>query len=195
LLIPESLLPIGARLVTADSLRGAAAGVVAPDGTFDLKNVAPGRYQLLLGSPDAAWSPVSAVFGDRDVLDSLVEIAPGTTTGTLVVTFSDKTTRLSGKLETATGGAVSDVFVLAFAADPGLWGPYSRRVKAVRPSSDGTYAITGLPAGDYLLAAVTDVDQEDWQNPSFLEQLVPASVKLSLVAGVPLVQSLRVGGR
>lgn len=196
ILVPESMLPISARgFSPGDSLRAIAAGVVQPDGTFDLKNVAPGRYQLLLWSSDPVWSPVSAVCGDRDVLDGLVDIAPGTTTGTLVATYTDKATRLSGKLQSPTGAAVSDVFVLAFAADATLRGPYSRRVKAVRPSTDGSYAITGLPAGDYLLAAVTDVDPEDWQNPSFLEQLEPASIKLSLVSGGALTQDLRIGGR
>ena len=42
------------------------------------------------------------------------------------------------------------------------WGPNSRRVKAVRPSVDGHYAIADLPPGDYLVAAVADVDPGEW---------------------------------
>ena len=54
--------------------------------------------------------------------------------------------------------------------------------------------IQGLPAGDYHLAAITDADPEDWQNPAFLEQLISASVRIRLIGGQPLVQGLRIGG-
>jgi hypothetical protein len=85
------------------------------------------------------------------------------------------------------------VFVVAFAADRQLWGPFTRRVKAVRPTVDGTFSFQGLPAGDYRVAAVTDADPEDWQNPEFLQQLMPASLPIRLVGGQPVVQALRVG--
>jgi hypothetical protein len=36
----------------------------------------------------------------------------------------------------------------------------------VRPASDGTYRIQGLPAGEYYVGAVTTLDLEDLYDPS-----------------------------
>ena len=44
----------------------------------------------------------------------------------------------------------------------------------------------------YLIAAVEDADPDDWHDAAFLEQLVPASVKVTLVGGQKAVQSLRI---
>ncbi|HEX5069475.1 MAG TPA: carboxypeptidase regulatory-like domain-containing protein [Vicinamibacterales bacterium] len=196
-LIPEIQLPVttGAGLVR--SLQIPAAGRTRPDGTFEFGGVAPGKYWLMTsgaGVPMDAWQLRSAVIGGRDVLDGLVEVPAGSGPLELVMTYDDKPARLSGRLETASGAPASDVFVLAFAADRNLRGPYSRRIKAVRPGEDGSFGIGGLPAGDYLLAALTDADPEDWQNPEFLRQLEASCVKVSLIPGTPVVQNLRIGG-
>jgi hypothetical protein len=187
-LLPESLLPIvPGRAIASNSLRLPAPATAKPDGTFEFSGVAPGRYQLLVGTSGvdlSRWQVRSATIGERDVLDDLIDIVASPVS--VVVTFDDRPTRLSGRLETATGAPASDVFVIAFSADRGLWGPYTRRVKAVRPAVDGTFAMQGLPAGDYLLAAITDADPEDWQDPVFLEQLVPAAIRIQLVGGKPL---------
>ena len=194
-LIPESLLPLASgRGYAADSLRVPAPAVGRPDGTFEFISVAPGRYQVWIGATGvdvSAWQLKSAMAQSVDVLDGLIEITPGSAPG-LVVTYDDRPTRLSGKLETSGGAPAADLFVLAFSADRSTWGPYTRRVKAVRPGVDGVFSFQGLPEGDYLLAAITDADPEDWQTQAFLEQLVPVSVRIRLIAGQPVVQGLRI---
>ena len=70
----------------------------------------------------------------------------------------------------------------------------SPAVQAVRPGVDGKYAIKDLPAGEYLLAAVTDIDQNEWQDPAFLERLQPASIKVTIADGEKKTLDLRVGG-
>jgi hypothetical protein len=195
-LVPDSLLPLApGRGFSASSLRQPAPAVTRSDGTFEFGGVAPGRYQVLVGAAaiDLTRGQLkSATFGNRDVLDGLIEIVPGSSPS-LMITYDDRPTSLSGRLETASGAPASDVFVIAFATDRELWGPYTRRVKAVRPGVDGSFAIQGLPAGDYLLAAIADGDPDDWQNPAFLEQLIPASVRIRLIGGQPVVQGLRIG--
>jgi hypothetical protein len=111
-----------------------------------------------------------------------------------VLTMSDRHTELSGRLQTPTGQPASDVFVIAFSADRRMWGAGARRVRAVRPAVDGVFSIADLPPGDYLLGAVTDVDADEWQRPAFLEQLAPASIKITLGEGEKRVQDLRLGG-
>jgi hypothetical protein len=46
-----------------------------------------------------------------------------------------------------------------------------------RPGTDGRISFADLPAGDYLLAALTDVEPNEWQKPDVLAELAPAGVR------------------
>jgi len=171
-----------------------APATAGADGTFTLVSVPPGRFRLQVGGPAvdrSPWWPLSAVLGDRDLLDADFDLA-GSGTSTLVITFTDQRSGIEGTLTTASREPVSDVFVIAFPAEAGQRAPYSRRIKAVRPSLSGAFALTDLPPGEYLLAAVTDVDQGDWDEPGFLDQLVPSAVKATLARGQLVKQDLQV---
>jgi hypothetical protein len=65
-------------------------------------------------------------------------------------------------------------------------------VRATRPSTQGTFSFADLPAGDYLLAVVTDLDPRTWRQSDFLEQIASAGVKVSLAEGQTKTQDLRV---
>jgi hypothetical protein len=172
-------------------------GTVRADGTFELTNVVPGRYVLGISGPaleGTEWWAKSATLGGRDLLDDRIEITSDMNLSGVEVTFTDRRSELSGTLQTTAGEAASDVFVIAYPSDRKLWGPNSRRVQAVRPGVDGKYVIKDLPAGEYLLAAVTDVDQDEWRDPSFLERLQPASVKVTIAEGEKKTLHLRIGG-
>lgn len=169
---------------------------VRSDGTFEVPSVAPGTYRLVISGAaidGSGWWARSAITGDRDLLDRDIDIGSGLATMTVQVVFSDRRSELSGMLQAASGEAASDVFVIAFAADRRYWGPGSRRVQAVRPGVDGRFLMKDLPAGEYLLAAVADIDQDQWTDPTFLEQLISAAVKVSIAPGEKRVQDLRIG--
>jgi hypothetical protein len=72
--------------------------------------------------------------------------------------------------------------------------PQSRRLRSVRPSTDGQFRLDGLPAGEYYLAALTDADSDDWQSPAFLAQATVAAIKVTLGDGERKTQDLRIGG-
>jgi hypothetical protein len=211
---PDDLTTIRIGL-TQPNLPGASAGVtmingvptggvappptvtVAADGTFTLRGILPGTYTLTATIPAAGsgsgWWPKSAVIADRDVLDSGVEFGVDSQdVAGAVLTFSDKRSELSGTLQAASGQPASDYYVVVFSADRAHWGPGSRRVKSTRPSSDGTWSVRDLPAGEYLIAALTDVEPGEWQQPPFLAALLPASVKVRVDDGAHLRQDLRI---
>jgi hypothetical protein len=81
---------------------------------------------------------------------------------------------------------------VAFPAARSAWYPRSPRLQAVRPSTNGAYSFRGLPPGDYLIAALTDVEPDEWHDASFLEQLVASAVKVTLAEGERKVQDLRI---
>jgi hypothetical protein len=64
----------------------------------------------------------------------------------------------------------------------------------VRPGADGKYTLPPVPAGVYQIAAVTDVEQMEWFNPAFLEQIKPSSLTLTLGEREKKVQDLKISG-
>jgi hypothetical protein len=111
------------------------------------------------------------------------------------VGFGDTSTDLKGRLQSAFGQPTADYTVIIFPADQRYWVPLARRMRSTRPSTDGAFAFNGLPAGEYRLAAVTDVDAGAWYDPALLQELLPASVSVRLIDGQPVVQDLRVSGQ
>jgi hypothetical protein len=174
-----------------------APAAVRADGTFELQNVMPDSYRVFVngaGVNGTAWWLRSAMVDGRDALDHLLDVRAADAITGVELTFSDRHSEIAGRLEQPDGSPMSDVFVIAFPVDRDLWGPESRRVRAVRPGVDGRYSIKDLPPGEYLLGAVTDVDDDQWKDPAFLARLAPASVRLPLAEGETITQDLRMGG-
>jgi hypothetical protein len=82
--------------------------------------------------------------------------------------------------------------VIVYPTDRTRWFAGSRRVQATRPGTDGRFAFANLPAGDYLIAALTDVEPGEWQRPAFLAQLVPSSIAITLPDGGRVTQDFKI---
>ena len=162
-----------------------------PDGTFDVIGVLPGTYRLsttLTGT--AAWWLRSAMIGGRDVLD--VPLVVGRDhIGGAVLTFSDRQTELSGRLQRADGTPAFESTIVVFSANRETWRKGARRIQTAVPSSDGHYAIHGLPGGDYLIAVMPDVDPARLYDREFLARLAAASMKITLADGEKKRQDLQ----
>jgi len=110
----------------------------------------------------------------------------------MVVTLTDRSTTLTGKLQDTGGRPTSDFTVVVFPADSSYWLPQARRIQAMRPATDGRYAFSHLPPGDYRLAVVPDVEPGMWYDPAWLKAVQPQSIALSLAEGQTVTQDLRV---
>ena len=104
----------------------------------------------------------------------------------------DKTQELSGTIQDTLGKPTADYTIVLFAAEKTFWVPQSRRIQGVRPSTDGKFTVRGIPAGEYRLTAVTDVEPGEWFDPAFLEQLMSASIPVSVREGEKKVQDIKV---
>jgi hypothetical protein len=207
--IRVNLLTVGTQDVEFGNI---AAASVDATGRFTIKGVPPGRYSLrgnaaagaggrgvgAGGAPQAGgsgnWQLASSIAGGRDSLDFPLVIGPGTNINDAVLTFADRSTELSGTLQDATGAATSDYSIIVFPANKDFWQPQSRRIQSVRPGTDGRFVVRNLPAGSYLLVAVTDVEPGEWYDPDFLEQLAAASMRISLSDGEKKTQDIRLAG-
>jgi hypothetical protein len=164
------------------------------NGRFTFFGVTPGRY-VIRASGAAGWTVRSVLAQGKDTLDFGLEVVPGENVANVSVVLGDALSELKGTLQTSLGQPTSEYTVIIFPADTRYWVPLARRMRSTRPSTDGKFGFMGLPAGDYKLAAVTDVEPGAWFDPAFLQELLPASVSVRLVDGQPVVQDLRVSGQ
>jgi hypothetical protein len=77
-----------------------------------------------------------------------------------------------------------------FPADRALWHPHSPRVRVIRPAADGSFIARDLPAGAYRLAALHDVEEDEWRQAWFLETLVEASLPIVVEEGATTRQNI-----
>jgi hypothetical protein len=110
----------------------------------------------------------------------------------VVATFTDLHTELSGTLQAATGVPAPEYDVVVFSSDRSFWRAPWRRVRSTQPATDGHFAFHDLPSGDYLLAALTDVEPSDLADAVFLDGLVPVAVAVHLGEGETMTQNLRI---
>jgi len=163
-------------------------------GAFQVTGIQPGHYDVQLRLPTtvgSGWAVRSITAGGGDLRDAPLTFERGSIDD-VTITLTDRRTAVTGTLTSAAGTPAPDYYVVIFAADPGLWHPTSPRVRVVRPGADGTFLATGLPAGDYRIAALTDVDDNEWRAVSFLEQLLPASIPVVVKDGETTRQDIRI---
>jgi hypothetical protein len=178
---------------------GSFRAVVQADGTFQVPSLAPARYLVRADLPvnpnGATWTVKSAILQDRDLADRPLEAVPGAgEASSVVVTFTDHAGEISGRLIDASGRPVTRYTIVVFTQDRSLWLTNVRRIRAVQPATDGAFAVGGLPAGDYGIAAVEGIDPETIADPAVLSQLVASAVKVTLGDGERKRQDLKVGG-
>jgi hypothetical protein len=184
----------------------APAPVVPPTGatgTVTVTGVMPGRY--VIGGPlffgaDASsltWALESVTVDGRDVTDLPIEIGPGAVPKDVVITYGDRSQELSGRLQQVSGAPAAGYTVVIFPADKAYWIPGSRRILTTHAGTDGQFRLGGpglitLPAGDYLLAAVSDMDKDEQFDPAFLTSLQPAAVRVTVKPGGKTTRDLRI---
>ena len=171
---------------------------VAADGRFVIDAVTPGRYRVMLTpqAPSGASPPLalqSVQVNGEEFADLPLDLAPDTSVGEMLVTLSNRSQHLSGRIVDEAGRPRPDLSLLVFAADPRYWLPGSRRVQLARAATDGYFEIADLPAGDYRMVAFGEVEPDDPTDPRFLQPLMPAAIPLTLAPGERRVQDIRAG--
>jgi hypothetical protein len=172
-------------------------GRVDADGRFMFANVVPDAYRFVTTwkAPGAGekWTIRLSIANGREVLDAPLRVSANEPVE-WTVTFTDRPASLTGTLVNPSGRAATEYYILVFSADRAHWTPGSRRIRMTRPATDGTFTVKGLPPGEYLLAALLDLETGEWNDPTLLEQLVASSVKVALREGETTTQNYRMGG-
>jgi hypothetical protein len=170
---------------------------VSPEGTFEFEGVAPGEYQLdVTGAKTASLAIASIVEAGREIVDATIIVRPDLDHADVRVTLTELRRSLSGRLLDGLGRPAPEFVIVVFSTDRSMWRPGSRRTRLARPATDGTYSFEGLLPGEYLVAAVTEVEPWDLDDADFLALLESSSHRLVIsplgqqtldlqIAGVP----------
>ena len=166
-------------------------GVLTDDLTFELK-AAPGQFRVTLFNQPAGWAIRAVRYRGVDVTDAGVDVRPSEDLADVEVELTNRVTELSGVVTNTKGEAVKDYSVIVFPADRDKWTPNSRYMRTSRPDQDGRYKVSGVPAGAYLVIALDYLDQNEWNDPDFLEKVRSRATAFSVSEGETKTVDLRV---
>jgi uncharacterized protein (DUF2141 family) len=170
---------------------------IQPDGRFVFASIPPGTYKLIInGRPPAGWILRSAMANGVDVSDIAFEVDGSRNIEDVVITLTDRPAEISGRLQNADGNPAPDYVLVVFSADPRFHVARTRRTQQIRPDIDGRFIVRNLPAGDYFISAVTDIEPNQWNDPAFLATLAASSpIRIAVAEGDRKLQDIRIGGR
>lgn len=160
---------------------------VEKNGAFTVTGLQPGRHYVRViggGTQNGGqWTLKSVLVGGTDVADVPFEIKSGQNVDNVTVVLTDRSTELAGTVRDAHSGGSAGVTVIAFATEPQYWRAQSRRIATSRTGQTGAYRIRGLPAGDYYVVAVDDVEQGEWFDPAYLDSAKDKATRVRLDDG------------
>ena len=189
-----AIMPVLSETRASPLMTGLARRTASADGTFSY-TVAPGAYRLgstlWSSAQTSGWRLRSVVVNGSDISDVIFDIRADFGINNVVMTFTDRPTQLSGTLLDSAGRPSAEYDLIVFSVDRRAWLPATRRTRHVRPDVDGRFVIHGLPAGEYFLCALTDVEQGRWDDATFLAELA-ATAPMRFLIGDGETKSLSV---
>jgi hypothetical protein len=144
-------------------------GRVRDDLTFELKGVF-GANRLSLSPLPSGWSLRSIEHEGIDLLDTPLDMSGGHQLTGIVILLSKSMPKLRGTL-LDDAGAPTEGSVILFPEDQARWSEDSRLIKSTRPDATGAFEFRNLVPGEYLVAPIDYVRENEWSDPAFLQGL------------------------
>jgi uncharacterized protein (DUF2141 family) len=170
-------------------------GRVEESGTFKTYGIPGGKYLVRVGSAPPGWTLRSVTSEGRDISDTPLDVGSADVAN-ILITFTDRQTKLTGVVRGAGGNVDPDALVVIFPADSAAWtgfGLNPRRMRSTPTAKAGTYTFGGLPPGEYVIAAVKEENLGSWQYPEMLEALSRIGSQVRLSEGDTRTQDLKTG--
>jgi len=164
-------------------------GLIAEDGTFTIKGIAPREFLFRSNTPQA-WTLKSVTLDGDDITDVPIQVTESGKLGTVKVVLTDKVTDVSGTVTGARGEAVKDYVVILHPAEEKEGMAATRYIRTARPDQNGGFRLRALPPGRYLAAAVEQLEQGREWDPEFVRRFRDAAKPVTLVEGQTLTLSL-----
>ena len=149
--------------------------------TFSTR-AAGGRYIARATAPP--WVVQSITLDGKDITDRAFDLQTDVTS--IVITYSDRPSGLTGTVKDARGAPSPAAAVLVFPVDRARWTGYGsepRTLQSEFTSEEGAYTVPHLPPGDYYAIAIDASAAEYWQDPRMLETLAIQAATLTVATG------------
>jgi hypothetical protein len=167
---------------------------VNTDWSFKLGSLGGPFLFRVLGLPDE-WTLGSVRLDDKDISDVPFDVPTGgREIRGMQVVLTRKIGRVAGSVTDPAGKPAAGCTVVVFSEDPAHWVPYSRYIKAARPSPDGQFSISGLPPGTYRALALDLIERGEWEDREWLERMRDAGARVVLAEGGTQTLRLTTGG-
>jgi hypothetical protein len=152
---------------------------VTPDDrwAFDAQISGTGVFRVRRAG---TWILKAVMVGDTDVTDTMLDFGTAYDGKSVEVVLTQRRSEVSGTVTDDRGQMASDYVVVMFPKDEQQWTASSRFIATSRPDQRGGFAISGLPAGAYLIAALDSLDPGAERDPETLEALVDRATELPL---------------
>jgi hypothetical protein len=185
---------------TGDALRddpGAGRMTTNADWTFAVQGLMglrvfrlEGPTSQFVGAP--GWYLKAVMLNGSDIIDTPLDFSDGREVRDLQAILTRQRTEVSGTAVDGRNVPVDDYFVLLFPEDRNRRTRESRFIAAGRSNPGGRFTITGLPPGNYLAAAVSELEPTEERDPELLERLERAATRVILGEGESKALTLRV---
>ena len=150
-----------------ESAGSSSLGKIKPDGSFELKNVLPGVYDVLVGSDSQQTNdafPQSLMVGTKDFVDSGLPVSGGTIS--VELTVSSGAGVVDGTVTNDKGTPV--VHALVVAVPEVKFRKQPNRYQRSSTDQAGRFVLHGLRPGTYTLYA-WEVIEDEYLDPDFLK--------------------------
>jgi len=169
--VPVTLVP------AAPGLSPVSKIAIDADGTFTRTNLVPGPYYIRVGATPPGVYIRSISGGGHDALDAPVDLTDRDVDD-IEITLTDRGTELIGTVRDGRLTHIPGAAIIVMSAHDKQWTP--NRTRYLRASTAGSFAIAGLPPGEYLIVAIDDALAEGWQDSRVLAQLRTLATRIVL---------------
>jgi hypothetical protein len=146
---------------------GGPGSQVQTDGTFTMKDVAPADYRVnVTGLPENLYLK-SARYGDREVLDSGLDLSKDAGGGRLEIVVSSSGGQIEGTVTDSEQKPAINATV-ALVPESGKRDK-TYLFKNATADQSGRFTLRGVAPGEYKLFAWEEVEPGAWQDPEFLK--------------------------
>jgi len=165
-------------------------------GQFETQGVPPGRYVVNLAAGSAVlrgWHLESVTVKSERLLPSPLVVGTRDIAG-IELTFTNRRTELAGTVLNRDGRPDAEAIVVLFPVDYHQWiaeGTLQSATRVVRTADDGSYAMRGLVAGAYYVAALPETAATTWPDANKIAVTAALSTSIVIRAGELKQQPLR----
>jgi hypothetical protein len=154
-------------------------GAIKSDGTFQMQAF-EGRYHVRVTDLPQSIYVESARYAGRNVLDSALTIEHASS-GALELVVNGPAAQLTGVVRNAKGDPVPSAFITLVPSGARRDNPSMYEGSVT--DDTGTYAVKGIPPGEYSVLAWEDADPQALMNRTFVERFEQRAVKITLGRG------------